>query len=86
MEPAGGFPDLDLPVRPPYPPLEALAVGALRLERFVVDGEIVIVREGRLDFDALLQRIHPAESRVRRLASETPATLLASEFWGRRAG
>jgi ATP-dependent DNA ligase len=47
-------------------------------ERCVVDGEIVIPSasgEG-LDFDALLQRIHPAESRVRRLAAETPAALI----------
>src|SRR3712207_4525909 len=43
-------------------------------ERAVVDGELVIPRaSGRgLDFDALLQRIHPAESRVRLLATETP--------------
>ena len=48
-------------------------------ERCVVDGEIVIPqREGHgLDFDALLQRIHPAESRVRRLAAETPASFVA---------
>ncbi|HET9600081.1 MAG TPA: ATP-dependent DNA ligase [Acidimicrobiales bacterium] len=47
-------------------------------ERCVVDGEIVIPSsDGRgLDFDALLQRIHPAESRVRRLAEETPAAVV----------
>ena len=43
-------------------------------DRCVVDGEIVIVRDGRLDFEALLNRIHPAESRVRLLAGETPAS------------
>jgi ATP-dependent DNA ligase len=50
--------------------------------RCVVDGEIVIPHaEGRgLDFDALLQRIHPAESRVRRLATETPASFVAFDL------
>jgi ATP-dependent DNA ligase len=51
-------------------------------ERSVVDGEIVIPdRDGNgLDFDALLQRIHPAESRVRRLAAETPASFVAFDL------
>ena len=50
--------------------------------RCVVDGEIVVAdRDGRgLDFDALLQRIHPAESRVRRLAAETPASYIAFDL------
>ncbi|MBA3289427.1 MAG: ATP-dependent DNA ligase [Acidimicrobiia bacterium] len=50
--------------------------------RAVVDGEIVVPdRHGRgLDFDALLQRIHPAESRVRRLAGETPASFVAFDL------
>jgi ATP-dependent DNA ligase len=124
------FPALDLPILPPYPPMEARSrqalpagdgwiyepkwdgfrclafrdretvflqsksgqdltryfpemVEALRgLEpaRFVLDGEIVIKREGLLQFDDLLQRIHPAESRVRTLASETPATLLVFDL------
>jgi ATP-dependent DNA ligase len=126
MDAAGGFPALDLSVRPPYAPMEALAVdalppgddwlfepkwdgfrclafrdgervvlqsksaqpltryfpelvaalAALPFERFAVDGEIVVGRDGRLDFDALLQRIHPAASRVQRLARETPVTYL----------
>ena len=46
-------------------------------ERCVVDGEIVIAGPDGLDFDALQQRIHPAESRVRRLAAETPASFVA---------
>jgi ATP-dependent DNA ligase len=45
-----------------------------RAQRFVIDGELMIVEGESADFDALLQRIHPAESRVRRLAAETPAT------------
>ncbi len=51
-------------------------------QRCVVDGEIVIAdRDGAgLNFDALLQRIHPAESRVRRLAAETPASFVAFDL------
>ena len=51
-------------------------------DRCMVDGEIVLPRaDGRgLDFDALLQRIHPAESRVRRLATETPASFVAFDL------
>ena len=41
----------------------------------VTDGEVVVVVDGKLDFDALQNRIHPAESRVRLLAKETPAQL-----------
>jgi ATP-dependent DNA ligase len=43
---------------------------------FVADGEIVMVRPGRLAFDELQLRLHPAESRVRKLAAETPASLI----------
>ncbi|MBT2415879.1 ATP-dependent DNA ligase [Streptomyces sp. ISL-12] len=49
-------------------------------ERCVVDGEIVIARQGRLDFDALTERIHPADSRVRTLAERTPASLVAFDL------
>jgi ATP-dependent DNA ligase len=42
--------------------------------RFVVDGELYVERDNAFDFDALLQRIHPAESRVRMLSKETPAS------------
>jgi ATP-dependent DNA ligase len=128
---AGEFPEIDLPLRPPYPPMEAdsedelpkgegwlyepkwdgfrclafrkgktvllqskagqplgryfpelvAALGTLPLRTFVLDGEIVIRAEGgSLDFDALLQRIHPAESRIRKLARETPGTLLAFDL------
>lgn len=51
-------------------------------QRCVVDGEIVIpdADDRGLDFDALLQRIHPAESRVRRLAAETPASFVAFDL------
>lgn len=50
--------------------IAALAKGAQ--QRFVTDGELLIPSGDGADFDALLQRIHPAESRVRKLAQETP--------------
>ncbi len=124
------FPDIDLPVKPPFPPMEAIAATelpegsgwlyepkwdgfrclvfrrgsevllqskagqplgryfpemleafrALPVPRFVLDGELVIVDHGHLAFDALLQRIHPAESRIRTLASATPALYLAFDL------
>src|SRR5436853_783173 len=48
--------------------------------RFVLDGEIVIFSIEQLSFDDLLMRIHPAESRIRRLAAETPATLMCFDL------
>src|SRR5262249_50223431 len=48
--------------------------------RCVVDGEVVIARNGRLDFDALLLRIHPAASRVALLAEQTPAMFVAFDL------
>src|SRR5579859_3735899 len=130
------FPDLDLPLRPPYAPADAKsvkelprgkdwlyepkwdgfrclafhsgdevalqskagqpltryfpeiveAVRALPASKFVLDGEIVVAApDGHsngvaLDFDALLQRIHPAASSVRRLAPETPATYMVFDL------
>jgi ATP-dependent DNA ligase len=44
--------------------------------QFVVDGELVIELDGRLAFDALQMRLHPAESRIRKLAAATPARLM----------
>jgi ATP-dependent DNA ligase len=49
-------------------------------ERCVVDGEIILVRDGRLDFDALQQRIHPAASRVKMLAEQTPVSFVAFDL------
>ncbi len=49
-------------------------------ERCVIDGEIVIAGPSGLDFDALLQRIHPAASRVKLLASATPASFVAFDL------
>jgi ATP-dependent DNA ligase len=44
--------------------------------RFVIDGELVIEIDGHLAFDALQMRLHPAESRIRKLSVETPARLI----------
>jgi ATP-dependent DNA ligase len=52
------------------------AVSRLQADRFVLDSEIVIPTAEGLSFDALLQRIHPAESRIRKLAHDTPAVLV----------
>jgi ATP-dependent DNA ligase len=49
-------------------------------EKCVVDGEIVVPAGDRLHFEALLQRIHPAESRVRLLAEQTPAHFVAFDL------
>jgi ATP-dependent DNA ligase len=129
------FPKIDLPIRPPFPPMEAKLVDAippagrdsngdwqyepkwdgfrcvafrrddvvllqskagqplgryfpelvsalasLPQKKFVLDGEIVIERGGLLSFDDLLMRIHPAESRIRKLAKETPASMLCFDL------
>jgi ATP-dependent DNA ligase len=127
---AGEFPPIDLPIRPPYPPMEAAsaeklpdgpgwlyepkwdgfrclafrkgkeillqsksgqplgryfpevaaALGGLPPRAFALDGEIVIFTGGALDFDALLQRIHPAASRIAKLSRDTPAVFLAFDL------
>jgi ATP-dependent DNA ligase len=124
------FPEIDLPIGPPFPPMEAEseseipsgpgwlyepkwdgfrclvfrkggqvllqskagqplgryfpelveALGKLPPKIFVLDGEIVIPEGKGFSFDALLQRIHPAESRIRKLAKETPASLYAFDL------
>jgi len=56
------------------------AVKAQLPERCVVDGEIIIVGERGLDFEALLQRVHPADSRVQMLAKATPASFVAFDL------
>ena len=56
------------------------AVRAVPAKRFVLDGEIVIPVDGRLSFDELLLRVHPAESRVRTLAEARPARLMAFDL------
>jgi ATP-dependent DNA ligase len=62
-----------------FPELEAALAAALP-KGCVLDGEIVIATPAGLDFDALQQRIHPAASRVARLAAETPASFVAFDL------
>ena len=59
-----------------FPELVAAATAELP-DRCVIDGEIIIATDHGLDFEALQKRIHPADSRVRMLAEETPASFMA---------
>src|SRR3954464_10916069 len=124
------FPPIALPIRPPFPPMEAKSVDEipsgeewlyepkwdgfrclafrsgnevllqsksgqplhryfpelveelkkLPQKKFVLDGEIVIFQGKKLSFDDLLMRIHPAESRIKKLATETPSSLLTFDL------
>lgn len=58
-----------------FPEVVAL-LAEVAAQQFVVDGELVIELEGRLAFDALQMRLHPADSRIRKLAATTPARLI----------
>ncbi|MEX0663834.1 MAG: ATP-dependent DNA ligase [Acidimicrobiia bacterium] len=62
------FPEILGPLRDALPP------------QAVVDGELVIVTEDGLDFDLLSQRIHPAESRINKLAAEIPVSFVAFDL------
>jgi ATP-dependent DNA ligase len=62
------FPELEAPLREQLP------------RRVVLDGELVVPRDGILDFDALSERIHPADSRVTMLAQATPARFVAFDL------
>jgi ATP-dependent DNA ligase len=62
------FPEILGPLRDSLPP------------RCVVDGELVVARHGRLDFDALQQRIHPAASRINLLGQQTPASFVVFDL------
>jgi len=55
-------------------------------DKVVLDGELVVGRDGRLDFDALSERIHPAASRVNLLAEQNPATFVAFDVLQLPAG
>jgi ATP-dependent DNA ligase len=63
-----------------YFPEIVAAMKANLPERCVVDGEIVVPRGDRLHFEDLLQRIHPAESRINLLAGQTPASFVAFDL------
>lgn len=62
------FPEILQPLRDSLP------------QRCVVDGELIVAIDGKLDFDALGQRIHPAESRVNMLAEKTPVSFIAFDL------
>ncbi|MBV9301089.1 MAG: ATP-dependent DNA ligase [Acidobacteriaceae bacterium] len=62
-----------------FPEIKA-ALLSLDAEKFVIDGELIVTRDRTLSFDDLLQRIHPAESRIKNLSQETPATLMVFDL------
>jgi ATP-dependent DNA ligase len=61
-----------------FPELEPL--GKLLPPHSALDGEIVISKKGRLDFDSMQLRLHPAESRIRKLSAEIPARFIAFDI------
>jgi ATP-dependent DNA ligase len=65
---------------------ELAPLGELLPPHSALDGEIVIARDGALDFDAMQTRLHPAESRVRKLSAEIPARFVAFDIllWDRK--
>ncbi len=63
-----------------YFPEMVEAMLSLPAKRFVLDGEIVIPIDGKLSFDDLLMRIHPAASRIKKLSAETPALFIAFDL------
>jgi ATP-dependent DNA ligase len=67
-----------------FPELRRL--GELMPPHSALDGEIVIARDGVLDFDSMQMRLHPAESRINRLAGEIPAEFIAFDLllWNRK--
>ena len=62
-----------------FPELVAMLL-QIRAERFVLDGEIIVSKEDELSFDELLLRIHPAASRITKLAAESPATYIVFDL------
>lgn len=62
-----------------FPEVVAM-LSELAAKRFVLDGELVIEIDGRLAFDALQMRLHPAASRIRKLSVETPARLIVFDM------
>ena len=62
-----------------FPEVVEMLLGA-KDKSFVLDGELIISVGDALSFDALQLRLHPAESRIRKLAAETPAELMAFDL------
>lgn len=89
LENAGGEPRLwsrnGRPLLRYFP--ELLPLGELLPPRSALDGEIVIERDGAIDFDAMQMRLHPAESRIRKLSAEIPARFVVFDMllWGGEA-
>jgi ATP-dependent DNA ligase len=63
-----------------YFPEVVAMLASLAAERFVLDGELVVEIDGRLAFDALQMRLHPAESRIRKLSIDTGARLVVFDI------
>jgi len=63
-----------------YFPEVVVAASAIDAKSFILDGELIIRLDEGYSFDALLQRMHPASSRVKRLAGETPARFMAFDL------
>src|SRR3954466_8191625 len=63
-----------------YFPEVVAALLHLKAKQFVIDGEIVVPVKGKFSFDDLLMRIHPAASRIKKLAEETPAKLIVFDL------
>src|SRR5262249_4894643 len=63
-----------------YFPEMAVVRDSVRAAAFVLDGELAVPADRGFSFDALLQRIHPAASRVKKLAEETPAIFIAFDL------
>jgi ATP-dependent DNA ligase len=68
-----------------FPELVEAAL-SLDAEKFVLDGEIVVPQDRGFSFDALLQRIHPAQSRIARLSQETPARFIVFDLLAGSSG
>src|SRR5258708_1159661 len=69
-----------------YFPEIVSALKSIPAKKFVLDGELILHHGKHTDFDALLQRIHPAESRIKRLSAETPATFVIFDLLVDAAG
>jgi ATP-dependent DNA ligase len=69
----------ELPLTRYFPEVVRALLGVLP-QQAVLDGEVVVAGPAGLDFDALQQRVHPAESRVRLLAERTPASFVAFDL------
>ena len=63
-----------------YFPEMVEALLALKANKFILDGELVVPVDDELSFDALLQRIHPAQSRINKLARQTPARYIVFDL------